>query len=685
MCLSKWEIVMKSYSKALVRLIAALVLVFAVLTENVPGADYPVSLQDSANNTVIVERTPLRVVSLVPSVTDAICAVGAQDSLVGITYHDKQPATDSQVIVGGYFQPSAARIASLQPDMIFVSGIHRQIRDIFRESGITLIQFDDRSIDETYRTIEYIGKIFDRRQQAADVIAGIKNQIEKVGQKVAQIDPSKRKRVMRLMGSNHIMTPGDDSFQNEIIRAAGGISPRLGKNGAVVTMSKQEWQDFNPQLIYYCGREWELSKKYFDQPGWRDVDAVRHKNYVRFPCQLTCRASVHVGDFIEWLAATIYPEEFHSKEANVIKEEEIVARPVELNLDYVKSARIITSIIRDFPHQTLLIDLKEPMAALSSIEGPLSSMQAVGNHYLPPPAWNLGHATPLKELKAMVCGGVGQDADKTTLLFTGANMRNVSVQMQQFRDMVVYALVTAGVETNAVRCGTDSGDFYELGTVNILILTNMQLTPRSMTRAIIDATEAKTAALQDLDIRSCYTPSVQATGTGTDNIIVVEGRGPKIDNAGGHSKLGELIARAVHASVLEAIGKQNGLHAKRSIFQRMRERNIELFGITSDCLCGSSEDKQRLVNQLEELLLQPQYAGFIESAFTLSDAFEKGLTCDLEAFELMCQDISNRVAGSTVTSRNTYMKQEFAPKVIRMAFDALINGLLNRRSSQEKK
>lgn len=676
---------MKSYSKALARLISTLVLAFGVLTQNVPGADYPVSLQDSANNTVIVERTPLRVVSLVPSVTDAIYAVGAQESLVGITYHDKQPATDSQVIVGGYFQPSAARIASLQPDMIFVSGIHRQILEIFRESGIILIQFDDRSIDETYRTIECIGKIFDRRQEAADVIAGIKNQIEKVMRKVAQIPESKRKRVMRLMGSNHVMTPGDDSFQNEIIRAAGGIAPRLGKNGAVVTMSREEWQDFNPQLIYYCGREWELSKKYFDQPGWRDVDAVRQKNYVRFPCQLTCRASVHIGDFVEWLAATIYPEEFHSKEANVIKEEEIVARPVELNLDYVKSARIITSIIRDFPHQTLIIDLKEPMAALSSIEGPLSPIQAVGNHYLPPPAWNLGHATPLKELKAIVCGVVGQDADKTTLLFTGANMRNVSVQKQQFRDMVVYALVTAGVETNAVRSGTDSGDFYELGTVNILILTNMQLTPRSMTRAIIDATEAKTAALQDLDIRSCYTPSVQATGTGTDNIIVVEGRGPKIDNAGGHSKLGELISKAVHAGVEEAIGKQNGLHAKRSVFQRMSERKFDLFGITSDCLCGSSDDKQRLATQLEELLLQPQYAGFIESAFTLSDAFEKGLTCDLEAFELMCQDISNRVAGSTVTSRNTYMKQEFAPKVIRMAFDALINGLQNRRSSQEKK
>lgn len=673
---------MKSHSKVVVHLLAALLLACAVLTEKTLGADYPISLQDSANKTITVERMPTRVVSLVPSVTDAIYAVGAQDSLVGITYHDKQPPTASQVIVGGYFRPSVARIASLQPDVIFVSGTHGQVREVFRDSGIKLIQFDDRSIDETYRTIECIGKIFDRRQEAADVIAGIKNQIEKVGRKVAQIPESKRKRVMRLMGSNHIMTPGDDSFQNEIIRAAGGIAPTLGKNGAVVAMSKEEWQDFNPQLIYYCGKEWELSKKYFHQPGWRDVDAVRHKNYVRFPCQLTCRASVHVGDFIEWLAATIYPDEFHSKETNVIKEEEIVARPVELNLDYVRSAKIVTSMIRDFPHQTLLIDLKEPMAALSSIEGPLSSVQAVGNHYLPPPAWNLGHATPVKELKATVCGVVGQNADTTTLLFTGANMRNVSVQKKQFKDMVVYALVTAGVETNAVRCGTDSGDFYELGTVNILILTNMQLTPRSMTRAIIDATEAKTAALQDLDIRSCYTPSVQATGTGTDNIIVVEGRGPKIDNAGGHSKLGELIAKAVHAGVGEAIAKQNGLHANRNIFQRMRERNIELFGITSDCLCGSSEEKQRLVTQLEELLLQPQYAGFIESAFTLSDAFEKGLTCDLEAFELMCQDISNRVAGCTVTSRNLYMKPEFAPKVIRMAFDALINGLQNRRSRQ---
>ncbi|MBR9986561.1 MAG: adenosylcobinamide amidohydrolase, partial [Desulfosarcina sp.] len=73
-------------------------------------------------------------------------------------------------------------------------------------------------------------------------------------------------------------------------------------------------------------------------------------------------------------------------------------------------------------------------------------------------------------------------------------------------------------------------------TINIIVLANMRLTPRAMNRAIISATEAKTAALQDLDIRSSYTPMTNpATGTGTDNIIVVQGDGTRIDNAGGHT------------------------------------------------------------------------------------------------------------------------------------------------------
>ena len=57
-----------------------------------------------------------------------------------------------------------------------------------------------------------------------------------------------------------------------------------------------------------------------------------------------------------------------------------------------------------------------------------------------------------------------------------------------------------------MRMSVDEGPFYEPGTINIVLLTNMKLSPRAMARAIITATEAKTAALQDLDVRSSVQP-----------------------------------------------------------------------------------------------------------------------------------------------------------------------------------
>ncbi|MBW2014863.1 MAG: hypothetical protein JRI69_13950 [Deltaproteobacteria bacterium] len=64
------------------------------------------------------------------------------------------------------------------------------------------------------------------------------------------------------MGRDPVMTPGDDSFQNEMIRAAGGIPPVLGKKGHIVVMTKEEWVRFNPQVIYACGGDRETAKNF---------------------------------------------------------------------------------------------------------------------------------------------------------------------------------------------------------------------------------------------------------------------------------------------------------------------------------------------------------------------------------------------------------------------------------------
>jgi len=83
-----------------------------------------------------------------------------------------------------------------------------------------------------------------------------------------------------------------------------------------------------------------------------------------------------------------------------------------------------------------------------------------------------------------------------------------------------------------------------------------------------------------LDVCSCSSPQLwQATGTGTDEVLSVEGSGTVLDNAGGHCKLGELIASAVYAGVKEAVYRQNGITSERSLLRRLQERRINLYDL----------------------------------------------------------------------------------------------------------
>ena len=169
----------------------------------------------------------------------------------------------------------------------------------------------------------------------------------------------------------------------------------------------------------------------------------------------------------------------------------------------------------------------------------------------------------LLKIKEKIANKLGIHPESIAQAGTAADMDNLSVITKEHKPFIVTALVTAGAKTNALRTGVDEGANIEgeepKGTVIIFVLTNATLTDGAMARALITITEAKTAAFQDLNVPSTYTKNVQATGTGTDSIVVVSGKtGPVVTYTGGHSKIGELMGKAVYEAVVEALGKQNG-------------------------------------------------------------------------------------------------------------------------------
>ena len=626
--------------------------------------------------------TPSRVVSLVPGITEIIFAIDADDSLKGITYQNRYPPeTSSKSNVGSYFSPSVKIIEDLKPDLIFLSPIHERVRERFKNGECKLIIIDAVSMGDLYYHIDLLGKVFQKSEKAGKLKDEIRSRFEIIEQKTSKIPDSKKKRVIRIMGQNQIMAPGDDSFQNQLIIAAGGIPPQLHRKGNRIPITKKEWNQFNPQVIYGCGSDRKIAARFFHLPGWKDVDAVREGNIFYFPCNLTDTVSIGTGYFVPWLASTIYGEAFSRKNDQVLPEKIFKSRTLHLDLDYVKDARISYTWIHDFENKTLIIEFKEPLTVVSTLEGERTGIETVGNHFSPPPCWSLTHKSGLKGERDRVYGVIGKSVNTSAFLFTGADMDNLAVVKEQFREMEVYVLATAGVTSNAMRMSRDNGAFYEPGTINIIILSNMRLSSRAMARAIISATEAKTAALQDLDVRSSYTPLLnQATGTGTDNILIVQGTGKQIDNAGGHSKMGELIAKAVYTGVKEAIYKQNGLMVKRNVFRRLMERGLHISKLGFPDEPGLKERGVHLATSLEELLLQPVYASFLKSSFAVSDDYEKGLFTDLNTHEIACKATAEKIAGKNIDKMVDFIATDNLPPVLKMALNAMVNGIYFRHS-----
>lgn len=668
--------------------IAALLMCGMLSGTTVVSHAYGFQFSDSTGARFSLSKPPERVVSLVPDITKILFALGVGDAVQGTTWHDTVPVEDPRAVVGGFLAPSVSRILALKPDMVFLSSLQRDVRDQVADGSCHVVELGAETIEDVYRNITLLGELFDRRVRADELIQEMRNRLEVVSRKVEKIPRAQRKRVIRLMGRDRVMTAGDGSFENDLIRAAGGIPPRLGRGGAVVEISLDEWTRFDPQVIYGCEEARQTAETLLSQPGWREVEAVRRGNIVFFPCDVTCRASVHTADFVAWLASTLYTEAFSVQADQVLPERRKGSRPVDVSLDYIKSAQVVESDLFDFPNKTLLIELRKPMRVLSTLEGERTGITVVGNHGTPPPCWSIGHRVGLETSWKRLCKVMAKGRDRSSFLMTGADLDCLAVGRSRFRELTVYALVTAGVHGNAVRSASDEGRFYEPGTINIIILANATLSSRARTRAVITATEAKSAALQDLDVRSQGDPlRWQATGTGTDEIIVVEGSGPPLDCAGGHCKLGELIARAVYDGVREAVFRQNGIRNPRSVLRRLEERRLSPLAILGQCpvfLDAKGEVSRDALRMFEEILLEPRYASFVEAALALSDVQERGGLMDLDAYWLWSRGIAAEIAGEPVHDWQDLERRENLPVVLRISINALLNGLARKVTRENR-
>ncbi|MGH7389785.1 MAG: cobalamin-binding protein [Candidatus Rokuibacteriota bacterium] len=179
---------------------------------------------DMRGTTVSLPAPPRRIVSLVPSATELIFALGGEDRLVGVTdFCDWPPAAREKPSVGGMVNPNLEVIVALEPDIVVATddGNRRETFEQLRRLGIPVFQVAADTVAQMLEVAGCLGELTGRREAVAPLAARVRQRIDAVAGAVAGRG---RPRVLYVLWPDPLIVPGRGAIVTELIRLAGGDS-----------------------------------------------------------------------------------------------------------------------------------------------------------------------------------------------------------------------------------------------------------------------------------------------------------------------------------------------------------------------------------------------------------------------------------------------------------------------------
>ena len=267
---------------------------------------------DDASRTVYIEQTPQRVVSLSPSITEILFAIGLGDKVVGVTEHCDYPeAAKAKPKVGGYFTTSLEDILDKDPDLILTDGYDPVMQQI-EGLGIPMLVLQPEDIDGIFKDIDLVGKVMNKEEEAARLVDSLQQRLDKVAEikasatssptvfyEIDATDPTKP------------WTAGPGSFADILISLAGG-SNIVTESGSWLQLSLEKLLSANPDIIILGDYPYVTPKQVEERSGvWQDLTAVNlGKVYAVSDPSLTSRPGPRIIDGLEEIARMIHPELF---------------------------------------------------------------------------------------------------------------------------------------------------------------------------------------------------------------------------------------------------------------------------------------------------------------------------------------------------------------------------------------
>jgi len=196
-------------------LLFTLMLLFGLYVET---SCFPLTAKDDLGREISLAQAPQRVVSLAPSHTEILFALGLEDEIVGVTNYCNYPEkAEQKKKIGSFANPEIEKITALNPNLVLAFGdLQKPIVRKLEKRGQRVFWLYPHTVREALESFERIGEIVGRPVAAHELRIKVEERIKKIKEKTQSIPDLKRPTVFRVMGLDPLGSLGNYSFQNEI-------------------------------------------------------------------------------------------------------------------------------------------------------------------------------------------------------------------------------------------------------------------------------------------------------------------------------------------------------------------------------------------------------------------------------------------------------------------------------------
>ncbi|MDP9282993.1 MAG: helical backbone metal receptor, partial [Chloroflexota bacterium] len=244
------------------------------------AAAFPVTVTDFQNRSVTVPKRPERIVSIGPSITEFLFALGAGPRVVGVDDFSDEPAAASQLEKIGGIKVNFEKVVSLRPDLVLSVKFSDGTIEKLASAGLLVLVVDPQSAGDVARTAILLGRAVgsDGETMARD----IQKRVDDVRSKTSSA--TTKPRVYHEIDASDptkIFTIGPGSYIHDLIDIAGGVNIAARATSAYPQLSAEEILRSDPEIIVLAAADYSAKPdQVAARAGWSAISAVKNKRIV---------------------------------------------------------------------------------------------------------------------------------------------------------------------------------------------------------------------------------------------------------------------------------------------------------------------------------------------------------------------------------------------------------------------